>query len=134
MKRARLVPLADLPTLTGVIPAWPGEAVPVDGALTYVRRTPGNNPDTEPALYVHGLGGSSLNWTDLSYLLADRLDGEAIDLPGFGHSDPGRSYAIATMADRVVRWIEHSGRGPVLLFGNSLGGAITVRAAGTRPD
>ena len=106
----------------------------MDGLSTYVRRTPPTRPDAEPALYVHGLGGSSLNWTDLAYLLADRLDGEAIDLPGFGRSDPARSYTIATMADRVVRWIEHSGRGPVHLFGNSLGGAITVRVAGTRPD
>src|SRR4051794_18507066 len=42
--------------------------------------------EREPALYVHGLGGSSLNWSALMPLLADRLDGEAIDLPGFGQS------------------------------------------------
>ncbi len=134
MKRARLVPTTDVPALHGVIPAWPGESVSVDGTQTFVRRTPATSPGAEPALYVHGLGGSSQNWTDLAHLLADRLDGEAIDLPGFGHSDPARSYAITTMSDRVVRWIEHSGRGPVHLFGNSLGGAITVRVAGTRPD
>jgi len=134
MKRARLVPSTDLPSLDGVIPAWPGESVSVDGTQTYVRRTPPTRADAEPALFVHGLGGSSKNWTDLAYLLADRLDGEAIDLPGFGLSEPGRAYSIATMAERVVRWIERSGRGPVHLFGNSLGGAITVRVAGTRPD
>ena len=75
----------------------------VDGARTYVRHTPGRGDATEPALYVHGLGGSAGNWTDLAYLLSDRLDGEAIDLPGFGFSDPGRSYAIPAMADRVIR-------------------------------
>jgi pimeloyl-ACP methyl ester carboxylesterase len=85
-------------------------------------------------LYVHGLGGSSLNWTDLAYLLADRLDGQAIDLPGFGRSDPARSYSIAAQAGCVIRWIEHAGRGPVHLLGNSLGGAVAVHAAGTRPD
>jgi pimeloyl-ACP methyl ester carboxylesterase len=121
--------------MDGVLPVWPGEAVPVDGRDVYVRRTPTLTGTTsEPALYVHGLGGSSQNWTDLAFLLSGRLDGEAIDLPGFGYSDPGRSYAIATMAERVIRWIEYSGRGPVHLFGNSLGGAITVRVAGTRPD
>jgi pimeloyl-ACP methyl ester carboxylesterase len=137
VKRARLVPLTDLPVLPeppAVVPPWPGEEVVLDGSVTFVRRTPSTNPDAEPALYVHGLGGSGLNWTDLAFLLAGRLDGEAIDLPGFGRSGPGRSYAIPAMADRVVRWIEHSGRGPVHLFGNSLGGAITVRVAGTRPD
>jgi pimeloyl-ACP methyl ester carboxylesterase len=75
-----------------------------------------------------------MNWTDLAFLLADRLDGEAIDLPGFGRSDPAHSYTVAAIADRVIRWIEYSGRGPVHLLGNSLGGAVTVRIAGTRPD
>lgn len=134
MKRAALVPDASVAELDGVIPPWSGEAVRIDGTATFVRRTPPLSLDAEPALYVHGLGGSSLNWTDLSFLLADRLDGEAIDLPGFGHSDPGRSYAIPSMADRIIRWIEYTDRGPVHLFGNSLGGAITVRVAGIRPD
>ena len=34
----------------------------------------------------------------------------------------------------MIAWIEHAGRGPVHLFGNSLGGAISVRVAGIRPD
>jgi pimeloyl-ACP methyl ester carboxylesterase len=44
------------------------------------------------------------------------------------------SYSVAALANWVVRWIEHAGRGPVHLFGNSLGGAICVRVAGLRPD
>jgi pimeloyl-ACP methyl ester carboxylesterase len=134
MKRAALAPDSSLPSLDSVIPAWPGELVRVDGSDVFVRRTPATGPDAEPALYVHGLGGSSLNWTDLSYLLADRLDGEAIDLPGFGRSGPAPRYGLPDLADRVVRWIEHSDRGPVHLFGNSLGGAISVRVAARRPD
>jgi len=134
MKRAVLLPEAHLPPLDGVIPQWPGRPVSVDGSVTYVRHTPPRAPGLEPALYVHGLGGSSLNWTDLAYLLADRVDGEAIDLPGFGQSDPAKSYSIAALAQRVIRWIEHRDRGPVHLFGNSLGGAVSVWVAGTRPD
>src|SRR5262245_14556915 len=134
MRRAALSVDSSLPVLSGVIAPWPGEAVDLDGTITYLRRTPASSPAAEPALYVHGLGGSSLNWTDLAYLLADRLDGEAIDLPGFGYSDPARSYSIAAMSDRVIRRIEQRDRGPVHLLGNSLGGAITVRVAGTRPD
>src|SRR6185503_3465316 len=134
MTRAALAPDDALPVLDGVLPPWPGSEERLDGKVTFVRRTPASAPGAEPALYLHGLGGSSQNWTDLAYLLAGRLDGEAIDLPGFGYSDPGRSYAIAAMADRVIRWIEERDRGPVHLFGNSLGGAITVWVAGTRPD
>ena len=134
MKRAAFVPEDSLPDLDHVVPPWPGESVLLDGSAMFVRHTPARSETAEPALYVHGLGGSALNWTDLSYLLADRLDGYAIDLPGFGYSDPGRNYGIAAMTDRVIRWIEHSGRGPVHLFGNSFGGAVTVRLAAVRPD
>jgi pimeloyl-ACP methyl ester carboxylesterase len=134
MKRAALSSSQTIPILDTVVPAWPGTAVLLDGAVTHVRHTPATSADAAPALFVHGLGGSSLNWTDLAYLLADRLEGQAIDLPGFGRSDPARSYRLSTMADRVIRWIEYADRGPVHLFGNSLGGAITVRVAALRPD
>ncbi|MGR6322255.1 alpha/beta hydrolase [Micromonospora soli] len=133
MKPASLWPDHHLP-VHHVPPPWPGREVVLDGTVTYVRETPATGPDAEPALYVHGLGGSAQNWTDLAGLLADRLDGQAIDLPGFGRSEPGRRYTIPAFADRVVRWIEQSGRWPVHLFGNSLGGAVTVRVAALRPD
>jgi pimeloyl-ACP methyl ester carboxylesterase len=113
---------------------WPARTVEIDGARIHLRDTPPRAAGTEPAVYVHGLGGSSLNWTDLAGLLADRLDAQAIDLPGFGRSDPARNYTLATLARSVIGLIEQSGRGPVHLFGNSLGGAVSVQVAGTRPD
>ncbi|HWG98384.1 MAG TPA: alpha/beta hydrolase [Pilimelia sp.] len=133
MRRAPLAPDHALPG-GDPPPPWPGRAVRWDGAVTYLRETPATGPDAEPALYVHGLGGSSGNWTDLAGLLAPRLHGHAIDLPGFGHSDPARRYSIAAFADRVSGWIHHTGRGPVHLVGNSLGGAVCVRVAGLRPE
>ncbi|MEV0729413.1 alpha/beta hydrolase [Polymorphospora sp. NPDC050346] len=115
-------------------PPWLGRRVGPEGSTVYIRDTPATTADAEPAFYVHGLGGSSQNWTDLAGLLAGRLDGEAIDLPGFGNSDPGDRYTIASFADRVIGHLDQSGRGPVHLLGNSLGGAIAVRVAGLRPD
>lgn len=134
MKRALLAADDAVPRPLRLVPPWPGRRVRLDGAVIYVRDTRSRRPAAQPALYVHGLGGSSQNWTDLAALLADRLDGQAIDLPGFGRSDPADSYTVAAFATRVIRWIEHSGRGPVHLFGNSLGGTITVKVAATRPD
>src|SRR5262249_39586952 len=106
MKRAVLSPEFTVPSLATLPPCWPGRTVELDGTATFVREPPATSAAAEPALYVHGLGGSSTNWTDLAALLADRLDGQAIDLPGFGHSEPSRSYTIAAMARRVIRWIE----------------------------
>lgn len=134
MRRAQLAPEDALPRSVGITSAWPGRMVTVDGARVHVRDTPALTAGAEPALYVHGLGGSSLNWTDMAGLVADRVDGQAIDLPGFGRSDPIHSYTVAALAATVIRWIEYSGRGPVHLVGNSLGGAVSVCVAGTRPD
>jgi pimeloyl-ACP methyl ester carboxylesterase len=124
---------AELPPVDPSIPPWPGEHVPVAGTQLYVRRTPGGG---EPALYVHGLGGASTNWTDLAGLLAGRLAGEALDLPGFGESGPPplRDYTPAGHARTVISYLEHRGGEPVHLFGNSLGGVATVLVAAARPD
>jgi pimeloyl-ACP methyl ester carboxylesterase len=87
-------------------------------------------------MFVHGLGGSSQNWSALMASLADTLDGHALDLPGFGHSPPpdDGNYSVAAHARAVVRLLEAEARGPVHLFGNSLGGAVTVKVAAARPD
>jgi pimeloyl-ACP methyl ester carboxylesterase len=139
------------------IPHWPGRLISLGDHDVYVRSTP--EPDStdleypgmenpgangaaaapapaEPALFVHGLEGSSRNWTDLMDLLRSRLACEALDLPGFGNSPPrpdGR-YSIAALAQTVIKLIQVNHGGPVHLIGNSLGGAVCVKLAATRPE
>ncbi|GIE96188.1 alpha/beta fold hydrolase [Paractinoplanes rishiriensis] len=115
-------------------PPWPPRQVTVGGSMLHVRDTPATTPDAAPAVYVHGLGGSSQNFTDLAGLLADRFDGQAVDLPGFGYSDPSPRYSIPAFAATLTAYLEHADRGPVHLVGNSLGGSIAVRVAALRPD
>ena len=98
----------------------------------------------ERALYVHGLGGASTNWTDLAALLAVRFDGWALDLPGFGRSRPPAARALLDPrarrgGDRRPRARRRSGPAtppgePVHLLGNSLGGLVSVLVAARRPD
>ncbi|RZU51870.1 pimeloyl-ACP methyl ester carboxylesterase [Krasilnikovia cinnamomea] len=133
MKGAVLAPDAALPD-DGVPPPWPARRVTIDGAMLHVRDTPATGPDAEPAVYVHGLGGSSQNFTDVAGLLSGHLAGQAVDLPGFGYSDPSRRYSLPAFADRLIGYLEYAGRGPVHLVGNSLGGAISVVVAALRPD
>jgi len=106
----------------------------MNGGIVFLRSTPGG-PDSEPALYVHGLGGASTNWTDFAGLLSHRLDGEALDLFGFGRSGPAPrgDYSIATHVRTVIAAIERRG-GPVHLVGNSLGGLTSLLVTGRRPD
>jgi pimeloyl-ACP methyl ester carboxylesterase len=111
---------------------WPAVLEQAGDFHLSVRRVPGGTG--EPAVFVHGLGGSATNWTDLGWLLSDALQGTAIDLPGFGRSEPPRDYRLDTHVRAVVSFIESDGRGPVHLFGNSLGGAVVTRVAAERPD
>ncbi|MDX3077754.1 alpha/beta fold hydrolase [Streptomyces sp. NPDC088354] len=119
--------------------AGDGESVRVvslPGLTLTVRSRADEDEGLAPALFVHGLGGSSLNWSLLMGVLSDRVRGEALDLPGFGYSPPpdDGNYSIGGHARAVVRLMEASGRGPVHLFGNSLGGAVATKVAAARPD
>ncbi|WP_433181618.1 alpha/beta fold hydrolase [Actinoallomurus sp. CA-150999] len=122
--------------MTTPIPKWPGELFRLGDREVFVRTATPGRDDAEPGLFVHGLAGSSANWTDLMGLLSDEVAGDAVDLPGFGNSPPppDRDYSVDAHTLTVARLIEKRGRGPVHLFGNSLGGAIATRLAGTRPD
>ncbi|WP_395574328.1 alpha/beta fold hydrolase [Streptomyces sp. BK79] len=111
-------------------------SVHLPGITLTVRSRPPAREGLPPALYVHGLGGSSQNWSALMPLLDGVVDNEAVDLPGFGDSPPpdDGDYSITGQARAVIRYLDASGRGPVHLFGNSLGGAVTTRVAAARPD
>ncbi|MEU8361827.1 alpha/beta hydrolase [Nonomuraea sp. NPDC048882] len=110
------------------VPHWPGRMI----GSVHVRSTP--KGPAEQAVFVHGLAGAATNWTDLMDELKDTVTGHAIDLPGAGFSPvpPDGDYSVAAHAGAVVGLLEHTG--PAHLFGNSLGGAIAVRVAASRPD
>ncbi|MFB6502935.1 MULTISPECIES: alpha/beta fold hydrolase [unclassified Streptomyces] len=131
--------VAAAPPVASAVKVAEGEelrSVALPGLTLAVRsRTPGRD-GLPPALFVHGLGGSSQNWSALMPLLQDVVDGEAVDLPGFGCSPPpdDGNYSVTGHARAVIRFLDAEERGPVHLFGNSLGGAVATRVAAVRPD
>ncbi|GAA3411760.1 alpha/beta hydrolase [Streptosporangium vulgare] len=116
------------------IPHWPGETIDLGEQRVHVRSTPRGPAET--AVYVHGLAGSATNWTDLMSELSGVVTGHALDLPGAGYSPapPDADYSVDAHARTVTALIERVSGTPVHLFGNSLGGAVSVRVAATRPD
>jgi pimeloyl-ACP methyl ester carboxylesterase len=131
--------LAPTGTAADPTPYWPGREVTAGGATLHVRETPGRDGADGTAVYVHGLGGSSNNWTELAGALSGRFRGLAVDLPGFGRTPPPATgdYRPAAHAATLVAFLDdlrRGGSGPVHLLGNSLGGAVSLLTAAARPD
>jgi pimeloyl-ACP methyl ester carboxylesterase len=114
----------DLPADEDSGPAW-----------LHVRETEGP-PGAETAVHLHGLAGSSTNWTDLAAQMSGHLRSVAVDLPGFGRSQPpaGFGYTRQENADLIIRLLTELGAGAVHLTGNSFGAAVAIEVAVRRPD
>jgi len=96
---------------------------------------PGAGPYGPPLVFVHGLGGSHLNWCQVGPQLAAGRRAVALDLHGFGLTPGTRRTstvrANVRLVDRFVRDIMGT---PVILAGNSMGGMISVLQAAAAPD
>ncbi|MFN2543257.1 MAG: alpha/beta fold hydrolase, partial [Actinomycetota bacterium] len=93
-----------------------------------------DGPEGLTFVCVHGLGGSLLNWLAVAPRLAERGRVVAIDLVGFGKTPrEGRSAGIKANRQLLSRFMDVETRGPVVLVGNSMGGAISVLQAALEP-
>ncbi|RBY85447.1 alpha/beta fold hydrolase [Blastococcus sp. TF02A-30] len=112
----------------------PGESrtVDLDGPVHYVDF--GGPEDAPRVVLVHGLGGSHLNWDVLAPLLRPHARVLAIDLPGFGRSEPGERRATVQANVAVLdRFLAEVAGEPVVLVGNSMGGMISILQAAAHP-
>ena len=88
-----------------------------------------------PILLVHGLGGSSLNWTAVAPALAARHRLIVPDLPGHGGSEPIPALSsLEPLADALASLVEREQAAPVPVVGHSLGGLVALRLAVRRPE
>jgi len=83
---------------------------------------------------LHGLGGSALNWTLTAPLLTDRGRVLAPDLAGHGRTRrETRASSIEANQELLDDFIAATTDGPVVLAGNSMGGAISILEAAANP-
>ncbi|MFN8546340.1 MAG: alpha/beta fold hydrolase, partial [Candidatus Binatia bacterium] len=95
----------------------------------------GESGDEAPVVFVHGLGGSWQNWLENVPAVARTRRAIAVDLPGFGWSEPpAGNISISGFADAVEALCDHLDLGPVALVGNSMGGFTSAEAAIRHPD
>jgi pimeloyl-ACP methyl ester carboxylesterase len=103
-----------------------------DGPVHYVDF--GGDPDGPTFVLVHGLGGSHLNWDLLAPLLTPHGRVLALDLPGFGRSEPGSRRATVQANGAVLRrFLREVAAASVVLVGNSMGGMISIFTAASAP-
>src|SRR3712207_5067033 len=114
----------------------PGQSrtVHLGGPVHYVDF--GGGPDGGPTVVlVHGLGGSHLNWDLLAPLLTSHARVLALDLPGFGRSEPGdRRASVPANVLVLDRFLREVVGGPAVLVGNSMGGMISLFASARSPQ
>jgi len=107
----------------------------LDGPVHWIEFPHGDSPDGAPIVFVHGLGGSHLNWCLIGPELADRHRAVALDLHGFGLTPGTRATATVQRNTRLVdRFVREVTGTPVILVGNSMGGLISLMQTAAAPE
>ena len=92
--------------------------------LAYTRKGSG-----EPLLLIHGIGHRRQAWDPVLDRLAESYDVIAIDLAGFGESEPypaGTAYTMDNACRIIGENLKEWGVSQPHVVGNSLGGAIAL--------
>jgi pimeloyl-ACP methyl ester carboxylesterase len=106
--------------------------VDLGGPVHYVDF--GGPDDAPTVVLVHGLGGSHLNWDLFAPLLRPHVRVLALDLPGFGRSEPGdRRTTVHDNVKVLDRFLREVAGSPAVLVGNSMGGMISILQAAESP-
>ena len=84
---------------------------------------------------VHGMGGRWQHWLETIPALAAHGRVLALDLPGFGRSEPpAAEVSLDSFADDAAELARSLEIGRVVLVGHSMGGPIALRFAARHPE
>jgi pimeloyl-ACP methyl ester carboxylesterase len=115
-------------------PRPPHRAEMLQAGDVRVRAVRAGRGDTTFVL-IHGFGEHLLTWRGVLDPLARDHRVLAFDVPGFGGSDkPTGPYTLEAMASRVGDFLARYTSPPVVLVGNSMGGAIAAEVALRYPE
>ncbi|MGK9234976.1 alpha/beta fold hydrolase [Inquilinus limosus] len=88
-----------------------------------------------PIVMVHGFAGELLTWAANQVPLSARRPVYALDLPGHGGSSKDLGAGgVPGLAEALLAFLDAVGVGRAHLVGHSLGGAVVLQAALSRPD
>ncbi|WP_026954234.1 alpha/beta fold hydrolase [Algoriphagus vanfongensis] len=106
--------------------------IEVDGVNLHVRM----RGEGEPIVLLHGSFSSLHTWDKWQQELSPYFLTISIDLPGHGLTgpDPMSRYTVQDYSQFVLRLAEKLNLRRFHLVGNSMGGAVALQVANTRPD
>jgi pimeloyl-ACP methyl ester carboxylesterase len=88
-----------------------------------------------PIVLIHGLGGTHRYWLDTVRRLSARWRVLAVDVPGFGGSDPASTpFELVAAGERLLAVCDEVGAARPVLVGHSLGGPIAALVAERHPE
>jgi pimeloyl-ACP methyl ester carboxylesterase len=123
-------------TLTPLPSHWQQSRInePIFGGVVHVIET--GEKHNKTIILVHGLGYSGLrDWVDIIPQLESDYHIIALDLPGFGESDPTSLQLAPQRYALLLKWlIPQFSSQKVTVIGHSMGGAISLRFASEFPS
>jgi len=96
----------------------------------------GRSPAERTLFFIHGFGGSAMQWEQQLVEFADRSRVVALDLRGHGSSDrPASGYTVDGLVGDIEQVVEALHLPPrFVLLGHSFGGALAASYAVKHPD
>jgi pyruvate dehydrogenase E2 component (dihydrolipoamide acetyltransferase) len=91
--------------------------------------------DAEPVLFIHGFGGDLSSWMLAQPAVAMSRPTHAFDLPGHGQSSMTvGSGSVRLLADATLALMDALSIAQAHLIGHSMGGAIALLLAASKPE
>lgn len=87
-----------------------------------------------PIVILHGLFGSSQNWSGMGRRLAAYGKVSALDLRNHGDSPHASTHSLSDCVGDLREWVTAHARGPVRLIGHSMGGQVAMGFALALPN
>jgi len=84
-------------------------------------------------VFLHGFGGTRLDWLPLAKRLKDRFRLVMVELPGFGTNPLPDPFSLEAAADQVAAVIAAQKPGGTIVVGQGLGGFLALRALARHP-
>lgn len=104
--------------------------------LVFVLALEPKQPVKEAIILLHGWRSEGAVWHGVMEKLAsEQIALYALDLPGFGRSEPPKTpFSVDSYADIVFTFLEQNGVERATFIGHSFGGRIGIHLAAEHPD